>query len=89
MERYTQFFTEKVQASQVSKDLQKAGWSKFAIKRINFQNVEQGDYKISTVNKFGVYAVLIYPIYLNNVKQMMSDLNKYNPVYQQGYIMIK
>ena len=89
MNRYKPYFKEnKIQASQVAKDLNKAGWTKKKIVRVNFQNVEQGDYTISSATKFGAHHILIYPLDKNNVGKMMKDLQKYNPVYDKGYIQI-
>lgn len=89
MESQVSYFKEEIQASQVAKDLIKHGYKKYEIKRINFQNVPEGDYTIQTLNKYGNNLIMIAPTNGADIDRMKNILSKYNPDIINGYIVIK
>jgi hypothetical protein len=80
---------ESVQAKQIYKELLQAGFKRYKTDRVNFKNVESGDYDLKQVNKYGINAIMIYTKDQNNIKPMMHILSKYNPEFKQGYIIIQ
>ena len=76
-------------ATQITKDLKKAGFEKAGSVRINFQTIQTGNFETRLMNKFGLNLIMVTPKNGTKAEELQAALLRYNAEIKNGYVVIK
>jgi len=76
-------------ASQISKELTKAGFNKAGFSRVNFENVPFGKFEVNQMKRFGMNLVIVTPKNGAKPEDFQIALSNYNTEVKSGYLIVK